>query len=157
MSLLTTLVAVTTAPAVGLWFPRFSAISIGQSRDVIPPRLLTTAFHFLGVTIPGALLAVLLLEPQLARTLIAGLIGFFPAALLQLATGGGAESSRTWGRGFTASERLSSPSGSTRSDSPLAASSSSVQLSSLFWRTGSQYDGLIATHHRCDWNLSDLL
>jgi hypothetical protein len=41
------------------------------------------------VTIPGALLAVLLLEPQLARTLIAGLIGFFPAALLQLATGGG--------------------------------------------------------------------
>ncbi|WP_255152890.1 hypothetical protein [Halorarius halobius] len=89
VSLLTTLVAVTTAPAVGLWFPRFSAISIGQSREVIPPRLLTTAFHFLGVTIPGALLAVLLLEPQLARTLIAGLIGFLPAALLQLATGGG--------------------------------------------------------------------
>jgi len=88
VSLLTTLVAVTTAPAVGLWFPRFSAISIGQSRDVIPPRLLTTALHFLGVTIPGALLTVLLLEPQLARTLIAGLTGFLPAALLQLATGG---------------------------------------------------------------------
>jgi hypothetical protein len=89
MSLLTTLVAVTTAPAVGLWFPRFSAISIGQSREVIPPRLLTTALHFLGVTIPGALLAVLLLEPQLARTLVAGLVGFLPAALLQLAAGGG--------------------------------------------------------------------
>jgi len=89
VSLLTTLVAVTTAPAVGLWFPRFSAISIGQSREVIPPRLLTTAFHFLSVTIPGALLAILLLEPQLARTLIAGLIGFLPGALLQLATGGG--------------------------------------------------------------------
>jgi len=89
VSLLTTLVAVTTAPAVGLWFPRFSAISIGQSREVIPPRLLTTAFHFLSVTIPGALLAILLLEPQLARTLVAGLIGFLPGALLQLATGGG--------------------------------------------------------------------
>jgi hypothetical protein len=89
VSLLTILVAVTTAPAVGLWFPRFSAISIGQSHEVIPPRLLTTAFHFLGVTIPGALLTALLVEPELARTLIAGLNGFLPAALLQLATGGG--------------------------------------------------------------------
>lgn len=88
VGLLATIVAVTTAPAVGVRFPRFSAISIGQSREVIPPRLVTTALHFLGVTTPATLLAVLLLEPRLAQTLIAGLVGFLPAALLQLASGG---------------------------------------------------------------------
>lgn len=87
VSLLATVVAVTTAPAVGLWFPRFSAISIGQSREVIPPRLLTTALHFLGVTVPGTLLALLLLEPELARALVAGIAGFLPAALIQLIAG----------------------------------------------------------------------
>jgi hypothetical protein len=87
VSVLTTLVAVTTAPAVGLWFPRFSAISIGQSREVVPPRLATTALHFLGVTLPGTLLVLLLLAPELARALVAGLGGFLPAALLQLAAG----------------------------------------------------------------------
>ena len=88
VGLLATIVAVTTAPTVGVWFPRFSAISIGQSREVIPPRLVTTALHFLGVTTPATLLAVLLLEPRLAQTLIAGIVGFLPAALLQLASGG---------------------------------------------------------------------
>jgi hypothetical protein len=87
VSLLTTVVAVTTTPAVGMWFPRFSAISIGQSREVIPPRLLTTALHFLGVTGPGTLLALLLLEPQLARAFVAAIAGFLPAALLQLVAG----------------------------------------------------------------------
>ncbi|WP_323192504.1 hypothetical protein [Halostella sp. PRR32] len=56
VALLATVVAVSTAPAVGIWFPRFSAISIGQSREVVPPRLVTTAFHFLGVTVPATLL-----------------------------------------------------------------------------------------------------
>jgi hypothetical protein len=87
VSLLTTVVAVTTAPAVGMWFPRFSAISIGQSREVIPPRLLTTALHFLGVTGPGTLLVLTVLNPELARVLVAGIAGFLPAALLQLITG----------------------------------------------------------------------
>jgi hypothetical protein len=70
-----------------MWFSRFSAICIGQSREVIPPRLLTTALHFLGVTVPGTLLALLLLDPQLARALVAGVVGFLPAALLTLAAG----------------------------------------------------------------------
>ena len=83
-----TAVAVTSAPAVGLGFPRFSAISIGQSRKVIPPRLVTTAVHFLSVTIPATFLALLLLEPQLAQTLVAGIVGYLPAALLQLIFGG---------------------------------------------------------------------
>jgi len=88
VGLLATAVAVTSAPAVGLWFPRFSAISIGQSRKVIPPRLVTTAVHFLSVTIPATFLALLILEPQLARTLVAGIVGYLPAALLQLIFGG---------------------------------------------------------------------
>jgi hypothetical protein len=88
VSLLTTVVAATSAPAVGMWFPRFSAISIGQSREVVPPRLLTTALHFLGVTVPGTFLSLLLLDVQLARALVAGMTGFLPAALLQLASGG---------------------------------------------------------------------
>ncbi|MFC4542478.1 hypothetical protein ACFO5R_11150 [Halosolutus amylolyticus] len=87
VSVLVTLVAVTTAPAVGMWFPRFSAISIGQSRDVIPPRLLTTTLHFLGVTVPGMLLVVLLVDAHLARALVAGVVGFLPSVLFQLAAG----------------------------------------------------------------------
>lgn len=87
VSVLVTLVAVTTAPAVGMWFPRFSAISIGQSRDVIPPRLLTTVLHFLGVTVPGTLLVVLLIDAQLARSLVAGIVGFLLSVLFQLVAG----------------------------------------------------------------------
>ncbi len=86
-SVLGTLVAVTTAPAVGMYFPRFSAISIGQSRDVIPPRLLTTFVHFFGVTIPGLLLALLLIDAGIARSVVAGVVGFLPATLLTLAAG----------------------------------------------------------------------
>lgn len=86
-SLLATVVAVTTAPAVGMWFPRFSAIRIGQSSEVIPPRLLTTMLHFLGVTGPTTLLALLFLDPPLARTFVAGITGFVPGALLLLIAG----------------------------------------------------------------------
>lgn len=55
------------------------------------------------MAVPGTLLAVLLLEPQLARTLIAGITGFLPAALLQLATGGnsgGLSDVGTWFHGI---------------------------------------------------------
>lgn len=88
VGVLTTIVALTTAPAVGMWYPRFSAISIGQSREVIPPRLLTTALHFLGITLPGTLLALIVVDSMLARTLVAGLVGFLPATLFGLAAGG---------------------------------------------------------------------
>jgi hypothetical protein len=87
-SALTTLVAVTTAPTVGLWFPRFSAISIGQSREVVPPRLLTTVAHFLGITIPGSLLVLLVIDPDLVRAIAAGAVGFLPAVLVNLVAGG---------------------------------------------------------------------
>jgi hypothetical protein len=85
--LLTTVVAVTTAPAVGLWFPRFSAISVGQSREVLPPRLSTAAVHFAAVSLPGSLLSLLVVDPNLARSVLAGVVGFLPAALLGLLGG----------------------------------------------------------------------
>jgi hypothetical protein len=88
VGMFTTLVAVTTAPAVGMLFPRFSAISIGQSREVIPPRLLTMGLHFLGTTIPGALLVLLVLNPAIARAVVAAVVGFLPAVLLRVAAGG---------------------------------------------------------------------
>jgi hypothetical protein len=103
VALLATVVAVSTAPAVGIWFPRFSAISIGQSREVVPPRLVTTAFHFLGVTGPATLLALCLLNPRFARTLVAGIVGFLPAALLQLVAGedvGVLSDASTWFHGI---------------------------------------------------------
>jgi hypothetical protein len=87
VSALVTTVAVTTAPAVGMYYPRFSAISIGQSREVVPPRLLTTALHFLAISLPGTLLTLLVLEPALAQTAVATVVGFLPAALVQLAAG----------------------------------------------------------------------
>ncbi|WP_255196443.1 hypothetical protein [Halorarius litoreus] len=88
VALVNAIVAIATTPAVGLWFPRFSAISIGQSREVIPPRLVTTVLHFLAITVPGALLVVLVLDPALARAIVAGVVGFLPAALLVLAARG---------------------------------------------------------------------
>lgn len=103
VSILATVVAVTTAPAVGIWFSRFSAISIGQSREVIPPRLLTTALHFPGVTAPATFLALLFLTPQVAQALVAGLTGFLPAALLQIAAGEGGgilSAAATWFHGI---------------------------------------------------------
>jgi len=103
VAFLATVVAVSTAPAVGMWFPRFSGISIGQSREVVPPRLVTTAFHFLGVTGPATLLALCLLNPRFARTLVAGLVGFLPAVLLQLVAGedaGVLSDASTWFHGI---------------------------------------------------------
>ncbi|KTG11346.1 hypothetical protein [Haloferax profundi] len=88
VGLLSTLVAVATAPAVGMWFPRFSAISIGQSREVIPPRLFTTGIHFISTTVPAGFLALLVINPELARAVVAGVVGYLPAILLQLIASG---------------------------------------------------------------------
>jgi ABC-2 type transport system permease protein len=71
-------------PAVGMTFPRFSAIRIGQSRAVLPPRVTAVAVH-LGLTVlPGAMLALLVVAPDVARTVLAGLLGYLPAVLLGL-------------------------------------------------------------------------
>lgn len=82
-----TCVAVTITPAIGMALPRFSAISVGQSRDVLPPRMSAVAVHVVLSVLPGALLAALLIAPELARVVIAGVSGFVPAFVLGLLPG----------------------------------------------------------------------
>ena len=87
LSVYLTVVAAAIAPAIGMRFPRFSAISIGQSRAVLPPRITTVVLH-LGLTIlPGSILVLLVVAPELARALIAGLFGSLPAIILGLVGG----------------------------------------------------------------------
>ena len=81
-----TVVAVTISPAIGMAFPRFSAISVGQSRAVLPPRMTAVVAHAVLVLLPGALLAALLVAPRAARTVLAGVFGFAPTILLELLT-----------------------------------------------------------------------
>jgi len=87
LGLYLTAVAVTITPAIGMALPRFSAISVGQSRDVLPPRMSAVAIHAAVTVLPGALLAALLLVPSAARAVLAGVFGFLPAFLLELIAG----------------------------------------------------------------------
>lgn len=79
-----TCVAAAITPAIGMAFPRFSAISVGRSRDVIPPRMTAVTLHAALTVIPGSVLAGLVLAPELTRGALAGLFGILPAALLEL-------------------------------------------------------------------------
>jgi hypothetical protein len=87
LGLYLTAVAVTITPAIGMALPRFSAISVGQSRNVLPPRMSAVAVHAAVTVLPGALLAALLLVPSAARAVLAGVFGFLPAFLLELIAG----------------------------------------------------------------------
>jgi len=48
-----------------MWFPRYSAIRIGNSDGVRPPRLLAGALHVASVWLPGAALVGLVAAPEL--------------------------------------------------------------------------------------------
>ena len=87
LGLYLTAVAVTITPAIGMALPRFSAVSVGQSRNVLPPRMSAVAVHAAVTVLPGALLAALLLVPSAARAVLAGVFGFLPAFLLELIAG----------------------------------------------------------------------
>jgi hypothetical protein len=81
-----TCVSVAVAPAIGMAFPRFSAISVGQSREVLPPRMTAVIAHIAVAALPAAWLAALALAPRIARAVLAGLVGFLPAVVLGLAS-----------------------------------------------------------------------
>jgi len=87
-----TVVSVTVTPAVGMALPRFSAISVGQSRDVLPPRMSAVAVHAALTVVPGGFLAALVVAPGTAQGVLAGLVGTLPAFVLELIgnTSGGA-------------------------------------------------------------------
>jgi len=78
-----TCIAVTITPAIGMAFPRFSAISVGQSRDILPPRMTAIIVHAAFSILPGALLAVLAVAPSTGRTVLAGLVGVVPSLLIE--------------------------------------------------------------------------
>lgn len=82
-----TCVSATITPAIGMALPRFSAISVGQSQDVLPPRMSAVAVHAALIVLPGGLLAALVVAPSVARTVVSGLVGFVPAFLLGLLSG----------------------------------------------------------------------
>lgn len=79
-----TLVAAAVCPAVGVVLPRFSAISVGQADEVLPPRLSAVLVSLALVTLPGGYLALLVVAPARAQTLLAGLVGWLPALLVDL-------------------------------------------------------------------------
>ncbi len=79
-----TCVAGATAPAVGMRFPRFSSIRLGQSREVLPPRLSTTYLHLLSIALPGGLLALFTVAPATGRGVVAFGLGTVPTVLLSL-------------------------------------------------------------------------
>jgi len=111
LSVYLTCIATTVAPAIGMVFPRFSAIRVGQSQDVLPPRMTAIAVHAFLVVLPGALLAMLIIAPRAARAILAGVFGFVPTVLFELlssSTGGplatATEAFRTIGESIQAVE-----------------------------------------------------
>lgn len=79
-----TCVSVATAPAIGMALPRFSAIRVGQSRDILPPRMTAIVCHMSLVMIPGTLLMMLIVAPHLVRRVLVGLFGTLPAVVVGL-------------------------------------------------------------------------
>lgn len=82
LSFALTAFALPLAPAVGMRFPRFSAIRAGRSREVVPPSLTTAAIYTVPVVALGALGIVCLLVPES----VAGVADFLlPGAVSPLA------------------------------------------------------------------------
>ena len=77
-------VAAAVCPAVGVFLPRFSAISVGQADEVLPPRFSAVLTSLALVALPGGYLAVLVVAPEGAQTLLAGLVGWLPALVVEL-------------------------------------------------------------------------
>jgi len=71
-----------------MWFPRYSAIRIGNSDGVRPPRLLAGALHVASVWLPGAALVGLVAAPELVQLGLSG-IGYVPGFILGMVADGG--------------------------------------------------------------------
>lgn len=88
--------SVQLAPLVGLWFPRFSAISVGQRRDVVPPSVTALVVHAL-VTLGIAVTAAAgLLAPAGIRTGLRLLSGGVTFLLTRVATDGVVSTAAAW-------------------------------------------------------------
>lgn len=81
--------AVGVAPGVGTRFPRFEAVTVGRTREVVPPALSAVVVYSIAVGLAGGVAALCLLAPAIARALLAGLVAFLPSVLLSLLAGQG--------------------------------------------------------------------
>jgi ABC-2 type transport system permease protein len=84
LALVLSLAAVGLAPGVGTRFPRFDAVTVGRSREVIPPALSAVVVYSLGVGVAGAVATISLLAPDATRALFAGLVSALPSLVLSL-------------------------------------------------------------------------
>lgn len=86
-----TIVSVALGPNIGMRFPRFRAISVGQADEVVPPRILAVSLHGVSVALPGGLLVLLIIQPDLAQTTVSVVLGVLPGFVLDLLVTAGAE------------------------------------------------------------------
>lgn len=84
-----TIISVALGPLIGMTFPRFDAISVGNAKNVVPPRILAIMLHGAAIGIPGGLLALLIVSPRLARIGVSAMFGWLPGVLLQLLVNAG--------------------------------------------------------------------
>jgi ABC-2 type transport system permease protein len=82
-------IAIAVAPAIGLWLPRFSAISVGRSREVLPPGLLTVACYSVVVVTIGLVTVGGWLAPIAMRAVLLGVCAVVPAAVFDWLAGVG--------------------------------------------------------------------
>ncbi len=79
-----TAISVAIAPAIGMAFPRYSAISVGRSQEVRPPRMSAIVLHASAIGLPGSLLVAFVIDPEIARTGLAIGLGILPALITGL-------------------------------------------------------------------------
>jgi hypothetical protein len=85
---LVTVVGAILAPLIGMRLPRYSAIRIGNSDEVRPPRMLAGVLHLASVCVPGAALVGLVVAPSFVQSAVAGL-GYVPGFVLGLVSDDG--------------------------------------------------------------------
>ncbi|WP_330632672.1 hypothetical protein [Halocatena halophila] len=79
-----TVFSVAIAPAIGMALPRYSAISVGRSQEVRPPRMSAIVLHASAIGLPGSLLVAFVIDPEIARTGLAIGFGMLPALITGL-------------------------------------------------------------------------
>lgn len=85
-----TLFALPLGPAVGMRFPRFSALRAGRSREVIPPTLTTAAIYSVPLVLLSVFGAASLLVPEIFAAAIEFVVGGSvpPPAVVAVGYGG---------------------------------------------------------------------
>ena len=84
LGIVLTVAALPLAPAIGMWFPRFSAIDAGRSREVVPPSITALVLYTVPIGVLGGFAALAWLAPTAARALLVILGSSLPSFVLAL-------------------------------------------------------------------------